>query len=334
VIINQPGTYPAREIPVVGDKSVSATSALVSGFVAVDLMKAVKPMKLLATLRRANYEIDIDTQRCRRDHHQLFIELAKTLEARRAVAGTLWESEEWDYFQVVVTGTDRLQHYLFSAVEDEGHPRHAQTIQYYQTVEELLKETWERYHASVDVSREGEGFFLLSDHGFCLIEQEVYVNAWLREQGYLKFTKDPPEGLHDISPEATAFALDPARIYLHRAGKYPRGGLSEAETPALAAEIREKLLALCYHDKKVIELVKTRDEAYAGPEAVNGPDLVAVAHHGFDLKGSPVATEIFGKSDLTGMHTWDDAFFWSLENAGADLDITRLADIVTRPILK
>ncbi|MFO8058982.1 MAG: alkaline phosphatase family protein, partial [bacterium] len=206
VVINQPGTYPAREIP----------GSLISGFVAVDQRKAVKPMKLLAVLRRNDYEIDIDTQRCRKDHAQLFTELRKTLKGRRAVAAHLWDEAEWDYFQVVITGTDRLQHYIFPAIEDPDHPRHSETMEYYRSLDGFIKEMWERYNSTVDVSAEGEGFYLLSDHGFCAIEQEVYINAWLKQEGYLSFTKDPPEGMEDISPESVAFALDPARIYASR----------------------------------------------------------------------------------------------------------------------
>jgi len=320
VVINQPGTYPARDIP----------GVIISGFVAIELSKAVRPMRYLATLRRNNYEIDIDTQRCRRDHNQLFIELKRTLDSRRAVADALWKEEDWDYFQAVITGTDRLQHYLWSAVEDPAHQRHGQALDYYREVDRFIKEMWERYHGSVDVSREGEGFFLLSDHGFCGIKQEVYVNTWLRENGFLSFDKDPPESLADISADSKAFALDPGRIYIHRQGKYEKGKVSEPE--GLIKELRDKLLNLSYYDEKVLELIKTRDEVYFGPETKNGPDLVLVGNHGFDLKGQIAAREVFGRSDLTGMHTWDDAFFWSLDPPGDDLNITQLAEIVTRPL--
>lgn len=319
VVINQPGTYPARAIP----------GVIISGFVAIELMKAVNPLRNLAMLRRNNYEIDIDTQRCRRDHNQLFMELKRTLKSRQAVVESLWKDEDWDFFQVVITGTDRLMHYIFPAIEDPEHERHDQAIDYFRELDKFVQQMWERFHASADVSREGEGFFMLSDHGFCEIKQEVYVNAWLKEQGWLSFDKDPPEGMEDVSSESKAFALDPGRIYIHRAGKYEKGRVSDADADALIEELGERLASLCYHNENVIEAVKTNEEAYTGPEAVNGPDLVAVPHHGFDLKGSPAAPEVFGKSDLTGMHTWDDAFFWSAGPAEDDLEITQLARIIT-----
>ncbi len=322
VVINQPGTYPARDIP----------GVLVSGFVAIELHKSVKPLRYLATLRRNSYEIDIDTQRCRRDHNQLFIELAKTLKGREVVADAAWEAEDWDFFQAVVTGTDRLQHYLWPAAVDPGHQRHGQAMEYYKSVEGFIRHMWELFNSSADVSREGEGFFLLSDHGFCGIEQEVYLNAWLQQEGYLSFDKDPPEGVEHITPDSKAFCLDPGRIYIHTRDRFEKGGVAETEASELVSELREKLGSLCYHDTKVVEMVKTREEAYSGPETMNGPDLVAVGNRGFDLKGSPQAKQVFARTDLTGMHTWDDAFFWSLEQQVEDLDITRLAGIVTAPL--
>ncbi len=322
VVINQPGTYPARDIP----------GAIVSGFVAIDLMKAVRPMKNLAALRRINYEIDIDTQRCRRDHKQLFIELDSTLEARRKAVDHFWTAEDWDYFQVVVTGTDRLQHYIWAAIEDSGHTRHQQALDYYRKVDAFIKDMWEKFSAGTKADAEGENFYLLSDHGFCGIKQEVNLNVWLKEQGYLSFTTDEPGGLEDIAPESKAFAMDPSRIYLHLEGRYPKGSLKPDAVDSLKHEIREKLLAIEYEGEKVIEMVKDREEIYHGPETPNGPDLVAVSKHGFDLKAAPAAKDLFVRTDLTGMHTWDDAFFWSKERVKQDLYINELEGIVTKPL--
>jgi predicted AlkP superfamily phosphohydrolase/phosphomutase len=323
VVINQPGTYPARDIP----------GAIVSGFVAIDLMKAVRPMRNLAALRRINYEIDIDTQRCRRDHKQLFVELDSTLDARRKAVDHFWEgADDWDYFQVVVTGTDRLQHYIWAAIEDRNHPRHQQTLDYYHKVDAFIKDMWEKFAKETKAEAEGENFFILSDHGFCGIKQEVNLNFWLRENGYLSFTSDNPKGLEDIDEGTRAFALDPSRIYLHLEGRYPRGSVKPEEVDGLKREIREKLMGLEFEGEKVLEAVMDRDEIYHGPEAQNGPDMVAVAHHGFDLKAAPAAKDLFTRTDLTGMHTWDDAFFWSREPVKQELYINDLAEIVTSPL--
>ena len=55
VVINQPSTYPARPV----------NGILVSGFVAIELAKAVYPLNRLAALEKMGYRTDIDTLKSR-----------------------------------------------------------------------------------------------------------------------------------------------------------------------------------------------------------------------------------------------------------------------------
>ena len=295
VVINQPFTYPAR--PLAGE--------LISGFVALDLERGAHPPGLAARLKRAGYRIDIDTARCRADHGLLWRQLAETLAGRRRAVEMLWGGA-WRYFQVVVTGTDRLHHYLWPAVEDRDHPHGEAALDYYRAVDRFVGEVWGRFR---DLEGEGaaERFFLLSDHGFCRIEREVYLNRWLEEEGYLRY-RGGASSIEELDGGSRAFCLDPGRIYLNLRGRFPRGSVEPAEAPGLAEEIGGKLRALEHGGAPVMRNVFARDEVYAGPAAACGPDLVALANRGFDLKGSTAAKAVFGSSDLTGMHTWDDAF--------------------------
>ena len=68
VVINLPFTYPARKIQ----------GVLISGFVAIDLEKAVYPSSLLLKLKKFNYRIDIDTTKARTDHKFLIQNLDET----------------------------------------------------------------------------------------------------------------------------------------------------------------------------------------------------------------------------------------------------------------
>jgi CheY-like chemotaxis protein len=57
------------------------------------------------------------------------------------------------------------------------------------------------------------------------------------------------------------------------------------------------------------------------------PDLVLHFANGYDPKGALARTEVFGRSALTGMHTYDDSLFF-VNRAGVDtegLDIVDLA---------
>jgi predicted AlkP superfamily phosphohydrolase/phosphomutase len=314
IIINQPSTYPARKIP----------GMLVSGFVAIELAKAVYPSSLRQRLEDMNYQIDIDTFRSREDHAFMWKDLNRTLEGREKAFLSFWK-EDWDYFELVITGTDRLQHFLWNAYEDDQHPDHQNFLDYYRKVDALVGKIVNAYRK---YDPDGDGLFLLSDHGFTGIEQEVYLNAWLMEQGYLRFQTETPKDWNDVSDDSRAFAMDPNRIYIHTADRFPRGQVESSEIPELKQELTKQLKSLQYQGKPVIDNVFDTAEVYHGPHKSRGPDLIAVAKHGFDLKGSIKKKNIFDRSNLQGMHTWDNAFFWSRNEHSGDLRISGLSEII------
>ena len=317
VVINQPATYPARPIP----------GLLISGFVALELEKAVSPVSYLPTLKRMGYEIDLDAARCKENAHELFSSLGALLAARQAVLDDLWERESWNLMEIVVTGTDRLHHFLWRAYEDPGHPSHERFLDFYRHIDRLIGKIVSAYHKLTNTYA---GFYILSDHGFTGIVQEVYLNAWLEQNGYLRFLKPEPTGLGDIHGRTKAFALDPNRIYIHLKDRFPKGTIERGARRALRQEIAGKLEQLTYEGRRVVKKIFFNEEIYHGPHAAKGPDLVVVGEPGFDMKGSVRRKEVFGRSGLQGMHTWDDAFFWSVEDHGDDLRIADLAPIILK----
>ncbi|MDW7759015.1 MAG: alkaline phosphatase family protein [Acidobacteriota bacterium] len=316
IVINQPATYPAREM----------NGILVSGFVALDLARAVTPRSLLQPLERAGYRIDIDTVKSRENTEFFWRDLSKTLSGRQKALNLFWK-EEWDYFEFVITGTDRLHHYLWNAGADPDHPHHRSFLEYYRRIDQLI----DKIAVSFRKSTGGyDGLYLMSDHGFCGIETEVYLNVWLEREGYLSFSKPNPDSLNDIAMESRAFALDPNRIYLHLEKKFPRGSVAASERKALIQEIAGRLAKLEWNGRKVVRKAFPARDIYSGPLTAQGPDLIVLGERGFDMKGSVKKTEIFGKSGLQGMHTWDDAFFWSVNDHGDDLAIEDLAGIILK----
>ncbi len=314
IVINQPSTYPARKIE----------GALVSGFVAIELARAVYPLWHLASLDKMGYRIDIDTERARRAHDLLWKELDSTLDSGRSAFEYFWP-QEWNLFEFVVTGTDRLQHFLWNAYDEPGHPAHANFLDYYRKVDDLVGLIAGRY---LELTGAQAGLYLLSDHGFRGIVQEVYLNTWLQEAGYLKFDSPAPRRLTDIAPGTRAFALDPNRIYLNQKGRFPRGVVEKSDKKALKLEIASALKEIRYQGQKVVREVFDTDEIYSGPLVERGPDLIALAQPGFDMKGSLDSQSVFGRSDLQGMHTWDDAFLWSPQEYNQDLAISDVAAMI------
>ncbi|MGA2585919.1 MAG: alkaline phosphatase family protein [Candidatus Aminicenantales bacterium] len=315
IIINQPSTYPARKI----------NGVLLSGFIAVELAKAVYPPSYKTELEQIGYQIDIDTLKCRENPSLLWQELIKTLMGRQRALNFFWE-EEWEYFEFVITGTDRLHHFLWNAYENPDHPHHQNFLEYYRQIDRLINKI---YGAFRKTAGDEENIFFLSDHGFTGIKQEVYLNAWLEKEKFLRYFNSIPKGLEDLSPKTVAFALDPNRIYLNYKEKYPQGSVKHGEAKAIKEEITRKLEKLEFQGKKVVRKVFNAKDVYSGPLVSKGPDLIVLGEPGFDMKGSVKKKEIFGRTPgLHGMHTWDDAFFLAKNDFGDKLAISDISRII------
>ena len=275
VVINLPFTYPARKIQ----------GVLISGFVAIDLEKAVYPSSLLPKLKKFNYRIDIDTTKARTDHEFLIKDLDETLKIREKTTHYLWENENWDLFMIVITGTNRLQHFLFDAYVDQKHLYHEALIVFIKSNLKLKDE---------------KSFFMFSDHGFTQIKTEVYINRWLYENGYLKFNTNKPQMVSDIGPGTNAFALDPSRIYINLKGKYPLETVDKKDYNKLREELKQAFLEIKYNGEPILRQVFLKEKIYSGSYLDYALDLILLSKHEYDLKATVQREIIFGRSILEG----------------------------------
>jgi predicted AlkP superfamily phosphohydrolase/phosphomutase len=305
VILNVPGTYPARAM----------RGSLVAGFVAPQLERAVYPLSLLPRLQALGYRVDLDTRAAREAFERLEDDLFITFAKRREATRMLLADGDWDLFVAVVTETDRLYHFLWNGMAD-GEPR--------------VVDLFQRFHAELDAFAgwlaetlpRGTELLVMSDHGFTSARVDVYTNAWLVERGYLSFDDEEPKGVASISPDSTVYSLDPGRFYVNRAGLRPRGSVPAERV----GEVVDRLVADLqeFRDPETAELVYgrfiRRERAYHGPEAARGPDLVLTLKPGYELKGGTRGREVFRQpaQGLAGMHTSDDSHLFLRRRAIRD----------------
>jgi predicted AlkP superfamily phosphohydrolase/phosphomutase len=112
---------------------------------------------------------------------------------RKEVASYLVRKQPWDLFMVVFRGTDLVQHPGFRFYDEDFRRRNPEQCLKYSRIIEQFYEKIDSYL--------GELFALLpsdctvmamSDHGAGPVAKVFYINAWLREQGYLRIkTADP-----------------------------------------------------------------------------------------------------------------------------------------------
>jgi predicted AlkP superfamily phosphohydrolase/phosphomutase len=194
--------------------------------------------------------------------------------------------------------TDRLHHFLWAEME-QGHPEFApRFFAFYEQIDGFLGRVRDRLDEQTTL-------IVMSDHGFCRLRQEVYVNHWLAEQGWLRFKNTPPKGLPDVSPKSVAYALDPGRIFVN-ADVTP----DQKAYQRLRQEIMDAALALRDPESghPIVAQAFGKEEIYQGPHLDRAADIILHPHDGFDLKGSlGKETLTYIGDELVGMHTYDDA---------------------------
>lgn len=290
VILNVPSTYPAR----------SLNGVLVSGFVALDLERAVYPSSALAALKNMEYRIDVDSAKAHESLELFLTDLKKTHASRIAAYRFFW-NQAWDTFMLVFTGTDRLMHFLWEAWEDEQHRYHEEFLDYFRAIDAIIGEI-------VSNLNDEDDLLMLSDHGFEKLQLDIHINYFLKEQGFLKLGAGQQPAFSSLDYGTKAFALDPARIYIHLKDKYPRGTVELGDRETILGELEQLFGAFELNNKKVIKHMYRKEEIYSGPYLNQAPDLLLIGNEGFNLKAALGAESLSAKGVFTGKHTYHDAF--------------------------
>lgn len=190
---------------------------------------------------------------------------------------------------VVFDATDRIQHMFFRYL-DPAHPanrgkdvqEHAGTIaELYDRADDLVGRTMAKL-------RPDDVLLVVSDHGFKTFQRCVNLNSWLRENGYLFLRGDPAEGTPPPLPAGSR--IEPGEIdwprtrayvnglggfYLNLRGREADGCVDPADAPALKAELIAALHQLRDPERgRCVNDVLDGAEAFHGPYAADGPDLV------------------------------------------------------------
>jgi predicted AlkP superfamily phosphohydrolase/phosphomutase len=295
VVINVPGTYPPRRV----------NGVLISGFLCADINKVAYPSEVSQDLKEIGYRIDIDSWKARESKDDFLAEVNEALDKRFEAALSLMSRVDWDFFQLHVMETDRINHFLWKQWQTMDSVYGPLFLEFYKKLDSYV---------GVLLDRIGDGteLIVLSDHGFCELKRHVYLNRWLEEEGFLRMTKES-DSVRDIHPESKAYSLFPGRIYVNLKGREAGGRVEEGRDYEMTREnLIEALLGVRDPEsgELLIERVLKREEVYDGPHLSSAPDLVAIANRGYDLKGNLDKPTLTATSEVMGMHTYDDALFY------------------------
>jgi predicted AlkP superfamily phosphohydrolase/phosphomutase len=313
IIMNVPVTFPPKAV----------NGILVSGFLSPSLDRATYPASVGRELAAMGYRLDIDPWKARESKQRLLEDFQLTLAKRVEAMFHFMDSEPWDFFQCHIMETDRLHHFLWEDMVT-GHPQYSPAFyDCYTQIDEVLGQVAQRLDDHTTL-------IVLSDHGFCTLKWEVQVNHWLAERGWLGFEKTPPQSLADIAPESRAFSLIPGRLYLNLRGREPRGSVAPADYEVVREELATMAMEMRDPDTgaPMIGKVLRREEIYEGPHLDEAADLILVPHRGYDLKARLHSEAFVSKGALSGMHTYDDAFFYYVGDSPLSHDVAGVQDVL------
>ncbi len=315
-IINLPNTYPAKPLK----------GILISGFVSPRIERAVYPTPFIHILKEINYILEADTTKGAGDPEYLFKGLGLSLQSRKRALELLWKDLAWDLFILVLTETDRLNHFFYHAIFDKKNPYHSLCREFFIEWDRAIGELLERFYSLPNPKR----LIVVADHGFCPLIQEVDINAYLIHHGLLKFTHPPKHELDGtiIEEGSKAFSLDGGRIYIHDS-RFSRGKVSNFEKKIIIQDLIEALTKLTFRNSQVFSRVIEGSEFYGNNSLKNMPDIICIPSRGFDPKAKFDRKEIFGTYGRSGCHTEEDVFYYDQENS----PVNTLRD-VGREILK
>jgi predicted AlkP superfamily phosphohydrolase/phosphomutase len=294
ISINVPGAYPPDDI----------RGCVVAGFLCPSLDRATLRPDVACKLAQMQYVVDVDAAQGRADDKAAFLAaLREALAKRRELALWFLDREPWDYFQLHIMETDRINHFLWNAHDDAGHPWHSAFRDFYREVDALVGELIARISSEAC-------WMILSDHGFARVRAEVNVNALLRDLGFLSYHPADTMNLDPVEPSSKAFSLLPGRIYVNLAGRERRGSVSSENCEPVMTEISQALAEAKHPEtgERVFAAIHRTRDVYSGPHLAQACDLIAVPCDGFDLRAGFRAAETFGPPSLAGIHTHDDAF--------------------------
>lgn len=187
-IVNVPGTYPPRKVD----------GCMITGmFTPSGRSNFTYPKELKSELSRVvgGYELDVDYWRYF-DEDIFLREVYRVTEKREKAAEYLIKNLDTQFFMVVFTSLDRIQHVMWKHM-DANHPQH--DLEKAKRYSNMIKSYWERLDSAVGkllkVFGDGGTVIVMSDHGFGPRTGTFYINDWLKQKGFLKLKKKGRKGL-------------------------------------------------------------------------------------------------------------------------------------------
>ena len=315
-IVNVPLTYPATPV----------NGVMVTGLGTPDRRPFTYPAemgdKLLAQGYRVNKTMFFEPGR-----EQVYLRDTYDANDRLAAAALdVYKSEAWDVFVVVFRDIDEVSHYFWKHM-DASHPAHDAIkdapfanalLQFYQHIDGKLAQF-------VDAAGPDTDLILLSDHGFGPLYKDVFLNEWLKQEGFLATTA-PASSLLQKTMTRTGLTRQRVSRVLQRSGfarlerwiHFTLGGFlklfpshNRATFPAAVDWSRTRCYSYGYHGQIFINLRGREPMGIVEPGAEYDETLSKLEEKLGALldpdDGKPVVSRMVRGTELFGDTVWQGA---------------------------
>lgn len=165
-------------------------------------------------------------------------------------------TKDWDYFQFVEIGLDRM-HHGFWKYHDPQHVLFDASNPYKHVIQDYYGYLDEQIGSILELIDDDTTILIASDHGAQRLDGGFCVNEWLVQEGYLVLHEYPTEitpfsQLHINWDETTVWSEGGyyARVFLNVKGREPNGVISPADYDHVRDEVKAKLENTVDHEGK------------------------------------------------------------------------------------
>jgi predicted AlkP superfamily phosphohydrolase/phosphomutase len=162
----------------------------------------------------------------------------------------LIETKDWDYFEFVEIGLDRV-HHAFWKYFDENHHLHEPNSPYRNVIPDYYKLLDREIGKTLKLLDENTAVMIVSDHGIKRMKGCFAINQWLIDEGLLKakyekgkFTRFEQLNVDWSKTIAWAWGGYYARVFLNVKGREPNGVIRLSEYDKVRDEIAEMIKSI------------------------------------------------------------------------------------------
>ncbi|MEM3372425.1 MAG: alkaline phosphatase family protein [Candidatus Korarchaeum sp.] len=241
ILVGIPPSYPPRKVK----------GIMVSCFLTPDRSSEYTyPPELRGEIERLVGEYIFDVVFRKEDRDEVKERLWEMTRRRFEVIRYLIEEKDWEYFQFVKIGLDRVHHAFWKYFDENHHlypGRNAYESvipDYYKLIDEEIGKTLEL----IDLNK--TAILIVSDHGVKAMKGAFAMNQWMIEEGLLKVRN--PELLKEgkqvrfeeldvdwSSSKAWAWGGYYSRVFINLKGRDPEGMVNEREYDKVRDEVAD-----------------------------------------------------------------------------------------------